>query len=313
MEAGPEQDVAAWVFSNREMIESQLRIDGAVLLRGFDVSTEKAFKDVIDVCCGGPLFYSYRSTPRTTVGPGIYTATEYPAGLSIPMHNENAYQRDWPLLLFFYCVYPADRGGQTPLADTVNVTNRIDPSVRRKFLEKKVKYIRNYVNGVDLSWQTVFQTESPAEVEQYCRANDIKYEWLPNSTLRTSQVCQSFAKDPRTGKSIWFNQAHLFHPSSLDERTREVLLRTFEEQDLPRNATYGDGSPIEASALNDIRQAFEREKILFEWEAGDLLIVNNMRVSHGRTPYQGKRRVLAAMGQPFSTFRASVAAEASRG
>jgi alpha-ketoglutarate-dependent taurine dioxygenase len=300
IEADSETAVAAWAHSHRQIIDAQLSRSGAVLLRGFDVCTENDFKDLIDACCGQPLVYSYRSTPRTEVAPGIYTASEYPPGLSIPMHNENAYQRNWPLLLFFLCVYPAERGGQTPLADTLKVTDRIDSTIRQKFMEKRVMYIRNYGKDVDLPWQTVFQTESRTAVEEYCRLHDITYEWLPNGNLRTRQVCQSFAADPRTGKSVWFNQAHLFHPSSLDKRTRDVMSQTFKEENLPRNATYGDGSPIEALALDNIRRAFEQETVVFQWEAGDLLILNNMRVSHGRTPYEGKRRVLVAMAQPFS-------------
>ena len=302
IESDCDSEVTVWARSHREVIEEKLRSPGALLLRGFNIYTESDFREAVAVVCGEPLSYSYRSTPRTSVAPGIYTATEYPAGLSIPLHNENAYQRDWPLLLFFFCVYPAERGGQTPLADTLKVTNRIDAKVRETFLRKQVKYIRNYRGDIDLPWQTVFQTESAADVEEYCRSQDIAYEWTPNGTLRTSQVCHAFAEDPRTGARVWFNQAHLFHPSSLDLRTREELFARFDEKDLPRNATYGDGSPIEADALANIRRAFEREATSFDWEAGDLLILNNMRVSHGRTPFSGKRRVLAAMGQTFSTF-----------
>jgi alpha-ketoglutarate-dependent taurine dioxygenase len=302
IESDCDSEVTVWVASHREMIEEELCSSGAILLRGFNISTESDFKDAVAVLCGEPLSYSYRSTPRTDVAPGIYTATEYPAGLSIPLHNENAYQRDWPLLLFFFCVYPAERGGQTPLADTLKVTNRIDAGVRETFLRKQVKYIRNYSSGIDLPWQTVFQTESVAEVEEYCRSHDITCEWTPDGALRTTQVCHAFAEDPRTGANVWFNQAHLFHPSSLDLRTREALLARFDEKDLPRNATYGDGSPIEAEALANIKQAFDRETVTFDWEAGDLLILNNMRVSHGRTPFSGKRRVLTAMGQSFSSF-----------
>lgn len=296
-------DIATlWLGSNRKMTEEKLRLFGALLLRGFGISTEDDFRDAVAVLCDEPMSYYYRSTPRTSVAPGVYTATEYPPGLSIPMHNENAYQRDWPLLLCFFCMFPAERGGQTPLADTLKVTNRIDANVRATFMRKQVKYIRNYWGDIDLPWQTVFQTESMADVERYCRTHDIEYEWTPNGTLRTAQVCHAFAKDPRTGATVWFNQAHLFHPSSLEKRTREALFARFDENNLPRNATYGDGSPIEPAALENIRQAFDREMTSFEWEAGDLLILNNMRVSHGRTPFRGKRRVLTAMGQPFSSF-----------
>src|SRR6202007_875244 len=109
---------------------------------------------------------------------GVYSATEYPAELPIPLHNENSYQRDWPTRILFFCMYPADGGGgETPLARTANVTRRIDPALLARFRKRGVKYIRNYRPGLDLSWQTVFQSESKSEVEEYCRTHDIECNW----------------------------------------------------------------------------------------------------------------------------------------
>lgn len=320
IEPNTSENISNWMSSNKQLVEERLESEGAVLLRGLTTPAEceSQLKEVLKQLGGDALNYLYRSTPRTDLGGGVYTATEYPAGLSIPMHNENAYQRDWPLLLLFLCVYPADGGGgQTPLADTVKVTKRIDPLVRKKFMEKKVMYVRNYHGDIDLPWQTVFQTNSRPQVEQYCRDHDIECEWAPSGSLRTRQVCQACAEHPRTGELVWFNQAHLFHPSSQDSRTRGLLKEMFKEEDLPRNAFYGDGSPIEEAELEDIRSAFNAEMVTFDWCAGDILILDNMLISHGRSPYKGKRRVVAAMGRPYSLFsgdpRMTVGASSQRG
>lgn len=297
------ETICQWMANNNQLVQEKLDSGGAVLLRNLTTPAdcESQFKEVVKQLSGEALNYVYRSTPRTDLGGGVYTATEYPAGLSIPMHNENAYQRDWPLLILFLCVHPADGGGgQTPLANTINVTKRIDPLVRRKFMEKQVMYVRNYHQDIDLPWQTVFQTESRSAVEQYCRDHEIEFAWTASGTLRTWQVCQALAKHPRKDEWVWFNQAHLFHPSSQDARTRSLLKETFKEEDLPRNAFYGDGSRIEDAELEDIRNAFKAEMVSFDWCAGDVLILDNMMISHGRSPYKGKRRVVAAMCRPFS-------------
>lgn len=291
---------ATWISENHPLLETQLDHSGAVLLRNFASNAIEHFREVVHLLCDGGLKYVYRSTPRTDLGDGLYTATEYPAGLSIPFHNENAFQREWPLLLLFFCMQPAEDGeGQTPLADTLKVTSRIDPAIRKAFSAKHVMYIRNYRPDIDLPWQTVFQTDSKQAVEAFCAEREIEYEWTPAGNLRTRQVCQSFASNPRTGDSVWFNQAHLFHPSSLTPATREAMEELLDINDFPRNATYGDGSPLEESALAGIRQAFEQESTQFHWEEGDILILDNMRVSHARTPFRGQRRVLTAMGRPF--------------
>jgi alpha-ketoglutarate-dependent taurine dioxygenase len=285
---------------NREPLISTLNASGAVLIRGPRLS-DLRFKEIVRDLSSEPLKYVYRSTPRTDLGGGVFTATEYPAGLDIPMHNENAYQREWPLRLLFYSDQPAEGGGgQTPLANTVHVTRRISADIRKRFAEKQVAYVRTFRPDIDLPWQTVFQTTSKAEVETYCRTHDILFEWTSADTLRTRQVCQAFATHPRTGIVVWFNQAHLFHPSALDPKTRSVLKETLREEEFPRNVTYGDGSPIDNADLQNIREAFAYETVRFQWRAGDMLLVDNMLVSHGRKAYKGKRRVLVAMLDLFS-------------
>ena len=273
---------------------------GAYFRRGFDSSGEHDFPAVLDELCDQTLSYVYRSTPRTQVGKNIYTATEYPAHKSIPLHNEEAYKRDWPMRLAFLCVRPSDEGGETPIADTVAVTSRIPQEILQKFGQKKVMYVRNYGTGVDLEWQTVFQTQEKSEVEAYCREHDIEFEWKPGDCLRTSQVCQAVAQHPETGQQIWFNQAYLFNILSLDEKTRNSMLKVYSESNLPRNSYYGDGSPIEAHTLEQVRIAYEAEKTAFSWKTNDVMLLDNMLVSHARNPFRGERRVLVGMGNAYS-------------
>lgn len=290
--------VSTWLRENMDRVDHLLGRHGAVLLRGFPLTSEKDFADVVDICCGHPLAYLYRSTPRSQVGDNIYTATEYPPGLRIPFHAENAFQREWPLLLLFYCALPAEGGGgQTPLADLERVTARIPRHIREEFFAKEIMYIRNYSKDIDLPWQVVFQTESKQDVETYCANHQIECEWKGNDSLRTKQVCQALARNPRSGELVWFNQAHLFHPSSLDKRTRTLLESMYSSENLPRNATFGDGSALDERDLSVIRDAFDAEAREFDWQAGDVLLLENMKVAHARNPYKGRRRVLTAMGR----------------
>lgn len=295
-EAGVEQ----WAERRRPWIDEALIQHGALLLRGFGVMSVEAFRAACGALLGQPEDYRYQSTPRTLVEKGIYTATEYQADATIPMHNENSYQRDWPMRLAFCCVQPAATGGQTPLARTANVTARIGEDIVRMFAERKVLYVRNYGQGVDLPWETVFQTRSRDEVEAFCRAASIEWEWLPGGCLRTRQVAQGVSSHPRTRQVLHFNQAHLFHVSSHGPQGHAMLLEVFEEADLPRNAYFGDGGRIDEAILARIRAAFDAEAVTFAWEPGDLLLVDNMLVAHGRRPFTGTRKVLVAMGESYS-------------
>jgi alpha-ketoglutarate-dependent taurine dioxygenase len=213
------------------------------------------------------------------------------------------------LRLMFFCLEPAETGGETPLADSVKVTKRIDPAIQQQFVARDVMYVRNYEPGMDLSWQTVFQTSDKREVERYCSENGIHYEWKTRDSLRTRQVCQSMARHVTRDELIWFNQAHLFHISSLGERTRRALLEIYREEDVPRNTYYGDGTQIEDGVLEEIREAYRAETVTFTWKAADMLLLDNMLVCHGRMPYKGKRKVLAAMTDEYRDFNASIRAE----
>lgn len=295
--------LSEWCKDRRERLGERLVAAGALLFRGFDVPDAAAFDAVADRLFDERLAYVYRSTPRTAVGGRLYTTTEYPAQAHIPLHNENAYQRDWPLRLAFCCLQPAARGGQTPLASTPAVTRRIPERIVERFRQDGVLYVRNYYDYLDLPWQTVFQTEDRADMEAFCAQQGIEVEWKPDGNLRTRQTAQALAAHPLTGEEVWFNQAHLFHVSGLDAATRDAMLEMFDADDLPRSACYGDGSPIPEADLETIRRAFDEETVEFDWQAGDVLLLDNMLVSHGRRPFEGERRVLAALGEARSHWQ----------
>ena len=179
------------------------------------------------------------------------------------------------------------------------VTRAIDPEVRQEFARRKVMYVRNYRAGVDLPWEDVFATTSRSEVESFCRRHAIDYEWVDGG-LRTRQVCQGLAAHPVTGERVWFNQAHLFHLSALDEAAQTMMLSFFGEAGLPRHCFFGDGGAIPRDVLEHVRCAYEQSKLAFDWQKDDVLLIDNMLVSHGREPFDGPRRVLVCMAEPYS-------------
>ncbi|XYH97212.1 TauD/TfdA family dioxygenase [Sorangium sp. So ce1128] len=292
-------DVTALAAAIRACAEEELIPRGAVLFRGFSVRSLSDFEGFVKLVTPDLLDYTFGSTPRSHLQSRIYTSTEYPAHQHIPLHNEQSYTLEWPLKIWFHCAQAAPEGGSTPLADSREVLRRIPARIRERFAAKQVMYVRNYGNGLDVPWQKVFGTSVRAEVERFCQQAGIACEWKSDGELRTRQVCQAIATHPRTGEEVWFNQAHLFHISNLDPAAREALLAVFAEDDLPRNALYGDGSPIEPDALEEIRGAYRQASVEFAWREGDVLLVDNMLVAHGRAPFRGPRKVLVAMAEPF--------------
>ncbi|NPU65518.1 TauD/TfdA family dioxygenase [Bradyrhizobium sp. 83012] len=299
LRAGRErQPLSEAVSEVREMIERQLYGCGGILFRDFQLDGAEAFRSFA-ASFGHPLLaYEFGSTPRSQVSSGVYTSTEYPPHQSIPLHNEQAYTRDWPMKIWFYCQQPAQQGGETPIADSRLIHRDMPAAIRNRFAEKGVMYVRNYGAGLDVDWRQVFGTDSKAEVEAYCATHSIVCEWKEGDELRTRQVCQGTAVHPVTGDVVWFNQAHLFHVSSLASDVRESLLDIVGDPlELPRNAFYGDGSPIDDETLTTVRGVLDRHKIVFPWQAGDVVMLDNMLTAHAREPFKGPRRVIVAMAQ----------------
>jgi alpha-ketoglutarate-dependent taurine dioxygenase len=296
--AVPGVSLAGWAESNRDQISRHLAAHGGLLFRGFDIPRVEEFEHVVRSISGDLLEYKERSSPRHAVSGKIYTSTDYPPEHPIFLHNENSYQAAWPRRIFFYSAKAATEGGATPIADVRKVYQRVDPEVRDRFIAKRWMVVRNYGDGFGLPWQEVYQTEDKAAVEEHCRKTGSTFEWKEGNRLRTRAVRNAVARHPDTGDLCWFNHATFFHVSTLTPLIREALLDEFDEEDLPTNTYYGDGSRIEPDVLDHLRSCYNAETVSFPWEVGDLLMLDNMMVAHGRAPFKGERKVLVGMSHP---------------
>lgn len=293
-------DVAlgAWASKNLDWIEQNLLKHGGLLFRGFKVDSPEAFSSVVNTICPDLLNYVEGSSPRIVVHDKVYTSTEYPPEYFVSMHNELSYAHKWPSKIFFFCLKAAPTGGETPIADSRLVLQRIDPKIRERFEQKRLIYRRKLHGGrgAGLAWQTVFETDDKAKVEAYCREGNIHFEWTADGGLRTSQTRPAVITHPKTGEKVWFNQVDQWHPSNLEDEVRKGLLATTAVDDLPIYSTFGDGAPLDDAELDHVRQVFRDTLVAFPWQEGDVLIGDNTLIAHGRMPFEGPRRVLVAMG-----------------
>lgn len=296
----PNLNLQVWAQNNQKLIEKNVLKYGGILFRDFDVNAPSDFEQFVNCICPQLMHYLEGATPRTKLSDKIYTSTEFPQEHSIALHNELSYVVTWPMKIWFCCIQPATQQGETPIADMRKVFQKISPQIQQHFIEKKWMLVRNFSDEFGLSWQKSFGTNDRASVENYCRQSHIEIEWKDNNSLRTHQIRPAVEKHPITKEMVWFNHIVFWHVSSLESQFRERFLSEFSEADLPYNTYYGDGTPIENSVLAEIRQAYQQETIVFPWQKGDILMLDNMLIAHGRNSYSGPRTVLTAMGEPFT-------------
>jgi len=285
-----------WQAGHREEMDASILASGALLIEGLDIDSiatfgkvagamEEEFTDYIDI--------SYQ---RRRLSANVYISTEYDAAFPIKMHNELSYANYWPSRLLFCCTLPSATGGETPLADSREVLRRLNPDIVKEFSAKKVRYVRNLHDGQGLgpSWQDTFKTDDRKQVESYCIREEMKWTWKPDGGLKLEATRPPVRQHPRTGESVWFSVAELYHPCHFEQEYYEALLAEADgdEEGLPLYSSFGDGTPIGNELVQEIIGTIEKQRQLRTWKRGDLLVLDNMLASHGRMPYTGKRQIL---------------------
>lgn len=289
-----------WASENRNYLEKELLKKGAILFRGFNIDSTEKFNEFINSLNVELMTYVEQSSPRTRIESKVYTSTEYPPDKKIAMHNEMSYSKNYPGKIWFCCTQPALKGGETPIVDVREVYKNIPTPIINKFEEKGWMIVRNYGEGFGIPVEKAFNTNNRDEITEYCNNNSIEHEWIDGNKLKTKQTYPAIIKHRQTTENLWFNHAAFWHISNLDPDTKELLLEEFGEEALPYNTYYGDGSKIDEMTIETINKAYKKSTVLFKWEKGDVLFLDNELIAHGRSTFEGKRKVLVAMGEPIT-------------
>ncbi|MCW8128235.1 non-ribosomal peptide synthetase [Microbulbifer halophilus] len=289
-------ELTEWAASERESIEKKLHRHGALLFRGFGIdSVERFERFALSVC--PDLVGDYGDLPKEVNSRRVYKSTPYPEDKTILFHNESSHTHRWPMKQFFGCIQAAQKGGETPLVDCRELYRKLDPSIANKLASQGLLYVRNFIEGLDVSWQDFFRTDDRAAVEAQLRSLGTEFVWTGENNLRIRQPAQAITRHPGTGEPVFFNQIQLHHVGYMTSSERDALRELFAEEDLPRNVYYGDGSEIETEVTEAIDRLYRENAVAFPWQQGDVLMVDNMLVAHGRYPFSGPRKVIVAMGE----------------
>ncbi|MEM6474645.1 MAG: TauD/TfdA family dioxygenase [Pseudomonadota bacterium] len=288
-------DLAAFLSANKAGVDAALDDAGALLFRGFDVPDPRAFDAAIEGY-GEPGFTyedSLSNAVRTNVTPRVFTANEAPPTTEIFLHHEMAQTPLYPSKLFFYCEIAAQIGGATPVCRSDWVLTRLAaeaPEFVARVEAEGVRYT-NVMPGSDdagsgqgRSWRSTLSAKTQADAEARLSQLGYSWEWQDNEALRATTPVLGAVRALEDGRKTFFNQLIAAFRGWADSRN-----------DPNRAITFGDGTPITSQDMDPAIAIADELTADLAWQAGDVALLDNFLVMHGRRPFEGKRRVLASL------------------
>ncbi|MEM8546698.1 MAG: TauD/TfdA family dioxygenase [Pseudomonadota bacterium] len=280
-----------WIMAEREALLEQLGKSGALLLRGFDVHSDQDFDTLIQAFGLENFAYadSLSNAVRVNRTERVFTANEAPPDVSIFMHHEMAQTPIFPSKLFFYCEHAPEADGETPLCRSDRLLVALEqavPEFAAKCRELGVRY-SNTMPGTDdaqsgqgRSWRSTLKVESREEAEAKLAHLGYSWEWLEDGALRATTPTLPAIRTLVDGRDVFFNQ----------------LIAAFRGwADAEKSISFGDHSSIDPDDMHKACQLAEELVFDIPWQTGDVAILDNFLVMHGRRPFSGTRRVLASL------------------
>lgn len=288
-------DALSWVAEHSDALRAVAAEHGSVLLRGLGLRDAAEIGAVFARLGSGLMIEKEAFAPRRIYSGGVYSSSKWPASQPMCMHHELSYTLQFPGLMLFACLRAPTAGGETAVADSPSVLDALPGELVERFEREGWLLTRAYNDEIGASVAESFGTEDRGAVESYCRANAIEFEWLPGGGLRTRQRRSAVVRHPVTGRRCWFNQVAFLNEWTLDPEVREYLVDVYGADALPFTTRFGNGDPIGEDVIRLLNKVYEANTAREPWQAGDLMLVDNIRTAHSREPYAGPREVLVAM------------------
>ncbi|MEU8909131.1 TauD/TfdA family dioxygenase [Streptomyces mirabilis] len=289
---------AGWAAAHRDALRAVVAEHGCVLVRGLGLRDAAETGAVFSKLATGLMSEKEVFAPRRTYSDGVYSSTKWPPNQPMCMHHELSYTLEFPGLMMFACLSAPTDGGATAVADAPTVLDALPAELTERFEREGWLLTRSYNDEIGASVAEAFGTEDRAAVESYCRANEIAFEWQPDGGLRTRQRRSAVVRHPVTGRRCWFNQIAFLNEWTMAPEVREYLMDVYGADGLPFNTRFGNGDPIGEDVVELLNSVYEAHTAREPWQAGDLMLVDNIRTAHSREPFEGPREVLVALADP---------------
>ena len=283
------------VGQNKHQIARDLNAIGAIVFRGLNIANHYDFDRFVRAFSWPSFTYneSLSNAVRRNRTDLVFTANEAPSSVSIFLHHEMAQTPIYPSKLFFFCERSSEVGGATPLCRSDILLTHLQRQIP-KFIEaceeKGVRYSQimpsedNLRSGQGRSWRNTLNVNNVGDAEAKLRRLDYRWQWQSDGALAVTTPVLPAVKFSTDGRRVFFNQ---LIAAFRGWQTNRALDR--------KSICFGDDSIISDDDMTVVSEIADELTFDMPWRAGDVALLDNLLVMHGRHPFKGDRSILASL------------------
>ncbi|WOJ98238.1 TauD/TfdA family dioxygenase [Congregibacter brevis] len=289
------EDTLLRIAQERGKLSGLLKEHGAILFRGMPLRSAVHFDAFIGAFELPNFRYadSLSNAVRTNRTDRVFTANEAPPTVEIFLHHEMAQTPVYPSKLFFFCETAPQCGGETPICRSdwlLELMREQQPQFLKRCDEEGLQYTNvmpqraDAGSGQGRSWTDTLGTHDRNVAEQRLLDLGYSWSWLPKGELKVTTPVLPAVKELANGTKVFFNQLIAAYRGWNDNRNKGE-----------KSVTFGSGEEIPADDLALTAALAEQITEDVAWQQGDVVLIDNYMIMHGRRPFEGSRAVLASL------------------
>lgn len=305
-----------YFVKNRLAILEKLKDHGAVIFRGFELMKEpegfQAFYEAMQLDpCVDPL-HSVSARDMVSKKGGIYEAVnkESRQRFFVGMHNEMVGNRT-PGAAAFVCFKPAEEGGEFLLLDGRKMVSELDKHFLERLYQREIRYSTaefpmGFLDSPPFSFAKDLLTPIVESAMKFAVKMKVDFEtelvWA-TSDYDNARILQVRAqpqppvlRHPQTGQPVWFFNVHSHSAWLREEREKvygdEGLESSTGASRINRTDCYyaDTGDKLTTEDLRYLDKVTTAEVKYIKMQKGDVVLLDNYAVMHGRAPFRGTRK-----------------------
>lgn len=253
---------------NQEEIANLFKYYGVLLFRGFetDVSTFAEFSNSLSTDF---IDYTGGAFNRKMINeePTILTVTDFMD--EVKLHGEMYYTKNPPLMIWFFCANPPLQDGETIVCDGEQFYHELSSSMKDLLTRKKLKF-SGTISKED--WQKKYKTNDFNLVEEACKSDGMEVEINEDQSIYRQFITPAIHKSKA-------GQDYVFINSLLAAKHIN-----------PETVCFDDDSEITDDIVSELNEIAERISVNISWQKGDILMIDNTSIMHGRKAFDDPQR-----------------------